>query len=96
MKEKPVLVLDKQRGVHFGYLVREMENGNAVQLKNMRNCFYWVARSDHNKGVYSLASHGPVDGSKVGPRVNGKIRDVSKIIDVTDEAVKKWEEAIWM
>ena len=93
-KHKPVVILDKHRGIYFGYLVSTHENGNAVKLKNARHCFYYGVHEGH-KGTYGLASGGPVSDSKIGPRVNMLVRDVAKVIDCAPSAVKRWESAQW-
>ena len=94
-KNKPVVILDRHRGIYFGYLVKELEGGNAVRLENARHCYYYSAIKE-NEGTYGLATHGPGKNSKVGPRVNMKVRDVAKIIDTTKEAVERWEKATWL
>ena len=93
-KHKPVVILDTHRGIYFGYLVSVRENGNAVKLENARHCYYF-RHAANDYGVYSLASSGPASGSKIGPRVNMIVRDVSKIIDCSPVATKKWESASW-
>lgn len=91
--KKSVVVLDFHRGIYWGYLVEELDGGNAVRLDGGRHCFYYGVGKD--KGTYSLATVGPSNDSKIGPRVNMKIMDVSKIIDCTDEATEAWEKATW-
>jgi hypothetical protein len=95
MKNKPVLILDRHRGIYFGYLVEELEGGNAVRLENARHCYYYSTVKNH-KGTYGLATHGPGKESKIGPRVNMKVRDVAKIIDVSTKAMEQWEKATWL
>lgn len=94
-KLKPVLILDKHHGVYFGYLKRELSGGATVELINARHCFYWPIAQQGHKGVFGLATVGPCDGAKVGPRVDMKIRDVVKIVDCKKEAVDRWESAVW-
>jgi hypothetical protein len=89
-----VLVTDSHRGIYFGYFVRRLENGNAIKLKNARHCFSYQCIEGH-EGVYGLASGGPGDGSKVGPRVTMIIRDISKLVELTPEAIDRWEKATW-
>lgn len=90
---KPVLILDKHRGIYFGYLKSTKEGGNAVVLEGARHCFYYTATGA--KGVYSLAVTGPGPGSKIGPRVCMTVRDVSKVVDCAEAAVTAWENASW-
>jgi len=92
--KRAVLITDTHRGIYFGYLVEELEGGNAVRLENARHCWSYVCLPDH-PGVYGLASGGPGPGSRIGPRWNGKVRDVSKVVDVSASAVAKWEAAEW-
>ena len=92
--KKPVVVLDKHRGIYFGYLVSTLENGNAVKLKGARHCFYYTRVKSH-EGTYGLASYGPGEGSKVGPVVTMLVRDVAKIVDCTPIAEENWNRAIW-
>jgi len=95
-EKRPVLVLDKHRGIYFGYLVERMENGNAAKLVRARHCFYFSVNPDVNHlGVYGLATLGPAKGSKIGPRVDLEIRDISKIVDCEEAAIKAWEKAEW-
>lgn len=92
----PVMVLDCHRGIYFGYLNKVLEGGNAVILDKARHCFYYSAPKEAGEaGVYSLATIGPQEGSKVGPRVKMKIRNVSKIVDVSSRALLAWESASW-
>jgi hypothetical protein len=92
--KRPVLVTDTHRGIYFGYLLEELEGGNAVRLERMRHCFTYNCFSGHC-GVYGLATGGPGPGSRIGPPVMAKIRDVSKVVDCTVEAVERWESAKW-
>lgn len=92
--ERPVMILDTHRGIYYGYLVWESEDQSRVKLERARHCFYFAA-SGNDKGVYSLATVGPCNGSKIGPRVTMTIRDVSKIVDVTEEAAASWNSAKW-
>ena len=94
-EKRAVLVTDIHRGVYFGYLVEELEGGKAVVLENARHAWYWRVDASNHPGIYGLTSGGPAKGSKIGARFNGKIRDVSKIIDVKPEAVARWESQGW-
>ena len=94
-KKKPVLVLDTHRGIYFGYLVKTENNGRTVTLEGMRHCYYYPVAEAGNKGVYGLATVGPAKGAKIGPPVTATIHDVSKWVDCTKEAVKRWKAAKW-
>jgi hypothetical protein len=93
-KKRAVLVTDSHRGIYFGYLVRTLEGGNAVRLERARHCYYYALNSEH-RGTFGLASGGPGDGSKVGPRVTMLVRDVVTVADCEPAAVKRWEAATW-
>jgi hypothetical protein len=93
-KRRPVLVLDTHRGIYWGYIVETLEGGNAVRLENARHCFYFNAVDGH-EGVYGLAAAGPGKGSKIGPKVDMLIRDVSKVVECSKEAATRWESVAW-
>lgn len=96
LKQK-VLVFDKHRGIYWGVLSEILENNNTVYLTNARHCFYFGVRTENpdHKGVYSLATLGPTENSKIGPQVNLYIRDVSKIVECSSEANIAWEQRKW-
>ena len=80
-----------RRGVFAGKL-EEHESGRAV-LRDAQMCVYW---SEKTRGVLGLASHGPQDGSRIGPPVPRlEVDGVVAIIDATEEARKKWEDQPW-
>lgn len=91
-----VLILDTHRGIYFGELVEIFNEGKSVRLKNMRHVFYFASHSDStSSGVYALATIGCADGSRIGPPVDCTINDVSKIVEASDAAAKKFESAKW-
>tara|TARA_Y100000310_G_C20460086_1_gene704915 strand:- start:21 stop:320 length:300 start_codon:yes stop_codon:yes gene_type:complete len=94
-ENRPVLILDCHRGIYFGYLVEELDGGKTVILENARHCFYFVKPAKEHEGVYGLATIGPQKGSRVGPRVDMKVMDVTKIVTCTSVAVVAWEAARW-
>jgi hypothetical protein len=92
---KPVLILDKYRGIYFGYLQSTANDGHTVKLTGARHCCcYPVAEAGH-KGVYGLATVGPAAGAKIGPRVTMTVHGVVKIVDCEDAAVERWEKVSW-
>lgn len=88
--ERPVLVTTEYRGVFFGYA--SDTSGDVVRLRAARNCLYWPAQQ---KGFLGLAADGPCDGARVGPAADIELRRVTAVIEVTPEAVARWEAAPW-
>lgn len=89
-KTKKVIVTTKHRGVFFGALTNYDEDKARATLKNARMAIYWGT----TRGLYELAESGPTPTSKisaVAPRVT--LHDVTSVIDVTQEAAKKFEAA---
>jgi hypothetical protein len=89
-KERPVVVTTAHRGVFFGYA--EDTEGETIKLRAARNCIYWPVE---NKGFMGLAAMGPVNGARVGPAADISLRDITSVIEATEEAVKAWEESPW-
>lgn len=89
-KEKAVLVTTAHRGVFFGYATDT--KGSTIELKSARNCVYW---SSDVHGFIGLASTGPSKSCKIGPAADIELRDITSVVSVTDEAVKKWESSPW-
>lgn len=94
-KKKAVVVFDTHRGIYFGYLVKTENAGRTVTLKNARHCFYFPIAEAGHRGVYGLATVGPGEGSRVGPKVTMTVHDVSKVVNCEPQAVKLWEKAQW-
>lgn len=93
-KKRPVVVFDTHRGIYFGYMVEEFNAGRSVVLEGFRHCFEF--RTEAAKGSYSLVTHGPGRGSKIGPpcpRVT--VHDVAKVCECTAVAAEGWEAATW-
>ena len=90
-KERPVLVTTAHRGVFFGYL-NGSPSGEIVKLKRARLCVYWTADL---RGFMGLAAHGPTESCKIGPAADIELRAVTAVVEVTPEAVAKWEAAPW-
>lgn len=92
-KKHYVLVTNTHRGIYFGELI-ELKKNRAV-LKNARHCFYYSAGSEA-RGTFSLATHGPQKGSKIGPALSRMtILDVATVSDCTEEAVALWLDSSW-
>jgi hypothetical protein len=89
--ERPVVICTQYRGVFFGYATNT--SGGTVTLKRARMCVYWD-QSMH--GVLGLASVGPSSGCRVGQAADSiELRGVTAVVEVTPEAVAKWEAAPW-
>ncbi len=85
---RPVIVTTEYKGVFFGYA--EDTSGETINLKRARNCLYWPEES---KGFMGLASVGPLAGAKIGPAADIQLRKITSVVEVTPEAVKRWESA---
>ena len=102
-KKKRMVVVttdSNRRGVFAGELVKEVKkefpSGSIlwfVTLKNAQMCVYW---SPETHGVLGLAATGPAKGSRITPQVLSiELDGVTSIMDMTDEAVKKWRAEPW-
>ncbi len=85
--ERAVIVTTAHRGVFFGYATDT--DGDSIFLRGARLCLYWSADMG---GFMGLASLGPSNQCKIGPRADITIRSITSVIEVTDEARKRWEQ----
>ncbi len=90
MAERAVLVTTAHRGVFFGYAAET--GGETIKLKRARLCLYWSADV---KGFMGLAASGPGASCRIGPAADIELRAVTAVLEVTPEAVAKWEAAPW-
>lgn len=88
--ERPVLVTTAHRGVFFGYATKT--DGETIALKRSRLCIYW---STDVKGFMGLAANGPTTNCRIGPAADITLRAITAVLEVTPEAVTKWEAAPW-
>lgn len=88
-KERYVLVTTAHRGVFAGWATKV--DGDTVKLRAMRNCIQWREL----KGFLALASEGPSSRCRIGPAVDGELRNITGVWECTPEAVKAWENAPW-
>ena len=88
--ERPVLITTSYRGVFFGYA--KETTGETIFLRDARLCVYWTADL---RGFMGLASHGPNSNCKIGPAANITLRGITAVVEVSPEAVEKWEAAPW-
>lgn len=85
---RPVIITTEFGGVFFGYA--EDTSGETVRLKRARLAIFW---SQDVNGFMGLAATGPSDGCRIGPRADIELRKVTSVIEVSSEAVAKWELA---
>lgn len=87
----PVVVTTAHKGVFFGY--GKPSDAQSIRIERCRMVVYWSADV---RGVVGLAANGPTAGCKIGPSAPAvTLRDVTAVIEVSDEAAKKFEEAKW-
>lgn len=89
-KERAVLITTSYKGVFFGYATDT--SGDTIKLRAARLCVYW---SPDLRGFMGLASHGPSSSCKVGLPADIEVRSVTSVVEVTPQAVEKWEKSIW-
>lgn len=89
-KERPVIVTTEHRGVFFGYA--EDTEGLRIKLRAARLCLHW---SRDVKGFMGLASTGPTASCRIGPPADITLRKITAVLEVSPEAVAKWEAAPW-
>ena len=86
---RPVLVTTEYRGVFFGYAADT--SGDTITLTAARNCIYWPSK---NGGFGGLASEGPVQGARIGARVDKiELRKITAVAECTAASVEAWEAA---
>jgi len=87
---RPVIVTTAHRGVFFGYATDT--DGETIALTQARNCVYW---SDDVRGFMGLAANGPSAKCRIGPAADITLRNITAVLEVTPEAVARWEGAPW-
>jgi hypothetical protein len=90
LTERPVVVTTQHRGVFFGYATDT--DGDIIKLQRARNVVYW---STDVKGFMGLAANGPTSSCKIGPPADIQLRNITAVLEVTPDAVKRWEAAPW-
>ena len=88
--ERPVLVTTAHRGVFFGYATET--DGETINLRAGRLCVHWSADL---RGFMGLASHGPSNTCKIGPAADITLRNITAVVEVSPDAVERWEKAPW-
>ena len=90
-KAVPVVVTTAHKGVFFGY--GEPSDKATIRIEKARMCVYW---SQDVKGVVGLAATGPSKSCKVGPAIPAiTLREVTSVMETSDEAAKAWEGGPW-
>src|SRR6185369_17229053 len=84
--KRAVLVTTEHRGVFFGYA--DETDGPTIKLERARNCVYW---SRDVRGFMGLASSGPSAQCRIGPSADITLRGITSVVEVTPEAVQRWE-----
>lgn len=87
---RPVLVTTAHRGVFFGYA--DQTDGEQIALTQARLCVYW---STDMRGFMGLAALGPSKQCRVGPPADITLRNITAVLEVTPEAVERWNAAPW-
>lgn len=88
--ERAVLVTTVHKGVFFGYATET--GGATIKLRAARLAVYWSADL---RGFMGLASVGPNSGCKIGPAADIELRDITSVVEVSPQAVTKWENQPW-
>lgn len=89
-KGRPVIVTTEHRGVFFGYATDT--ESDPIDLKDAMLCVYW---SSDMKGFMGLASDGPSESCRIGPKADIKLYKVTAVLEVTPEAERKWLKQPW-
>ena len=91
---RAVVITTEYRGVFFGYLPESADyTAKTLEPTQVRMCVYWPQQQH---GVVTLASTGPVDGSRVTPAAPSiLLHGVTAVMECTPEAVKAWESEPW-
>ena len=87
---RPVLITTAHRGVFFGYAADT--DGERIKLTSARLVVYWT--SDVH-GYMGLAATGPTRSCRIGPPADITLRDITSVVEVTPEAVERFEAAVW-
>lgn len=86
------MVVTTERGVFFGYGVPSLD-AQHIEIQNARMVVSWSADC---RSVVGLAASGPSNACRVGPKAPKMIvRNVTAIIECTEEAATKFEQAPW-
>jgi len=88
----PVIVTTAHRGVFFGYATAP-DDAESIRIENARMVVYW---SPDVRSVVGLAANGPTKACRIGPAAPAIVlRNVTAVIECSDEAAKKFEAQVW-
>lgn len=84
---------NEKRGAFGGTLVKhDTAKGTAI-LKDAHMAVFW---SKKTKGVLGLAAHGPLEGSRITPKIPEiELNGVTAVMKCTEAAKKKWRKEPW-
>lgn len=86
------MVVTTERGAFFGYGVADIE-AQHIRLTDARMIVYWSADC---RSIVGLAANGPSNSCRIGPKAPAIIiRNVTAIIEASDEAAQKFEQQPW-
>ena len=95
---RPVVVTTEHKGVFFGLIPAgevflHPADSKALTLTDAQMCVYW---SEDVQGILGLASDGPTKGCRVTRQVSKMtVTEVTAVMDVSDKAVKAWQDRPW-
>jgi len=93
MDKKAYLITTKERGVFMGFINPEDVEKNDIVAEEVRMAIYW---SSDMKGVLGLASMGASEGCRISKAVKkALLKNVTAVIEMTDEAVANWRKEPW-
>jgi len=94
-KKRAVVVFNTHRNIVFGYVEQDLDEHNRIKLSGARHCWNYVLSNTDDKGPHGLATVGPQEGSRVGPRVTLTACDVANVLECSEAAITAWESAKW-
>lgn len=89
-KERAVIVTTAHRGVFFGFATET--SGETIKLRAGQLAVYWAPDC---RGFMGLASHGPTPSCCIGRPADIELRNVTAVMEVTQEAAAAWMAAPW-
>lgn len=82
-----------KRGVFAGFIDPADIDKETFTAEEVRMCVSWSADM---KGVLGLASMGPSESCKISKAVRkATLRGVTAVVDISDEALKRWRSEPW-
>ena len=88
-----VMITTDKRGVFMGYINEEDANNDPLIVENMHMCVHW---SEATRGVIGLASHGPLEGSRITAAApKALLKGITAVVHISPEAEKRWLDKPW-